>query len=196
MSGDSLSQEQIDALLSGASPDELPEAPDPVAEAVARAEAAATAAPAEDVEADAETGAEAAADGEAAEGDVDADADAGGGDAEAGGRGGGPGGAAGSHTATAKGELTDLFEDLLTPEERDTLGEIGNISMASAATTLSTLLNNQVLITTPTVITTTEAHVVDSYDRPRRWCASATPRACTAPTCSSSVPTTRRSWPT
>ena len=39
----------------------------------------------------------------------------------------------------------------LTPEEIDTLGEIGNICMGTAATTLFTLLNHKVLITTPKV---------------------------------------------
>ncbi len=39
----------------------------------------------------------------------------------------------------------------LTPEEVDTLGEIGNICMGTAATTLFTLLNHKVMITTPKV---------------------------------------------
>ena|SRR5690625_2826182 len=39
----------------------------------------------------------------------------------------------------------------LTPLEMDALGEIGNISFGSSATTLSTLLNQKVDITTPTV---------------------------------------------
>ena len=42
-------------------------------------------------------------------------------------------------------------EDLLSPIEKDALGEIGNISMGSAATTLSTLLGHKVSITTPSV---------------------------------------------
>src|SRR5690625_5054229 len=39
----------------------------------------------------------------------------------------------------------------LTPIEKDTIGEIGNISLGSSATTLSTLLNQKVEITTPSV---------------------------------------------
>ena len=39
----------------------------------------------------------------------------------------------------------------LSPEEIDALGEIGNICMGTAATTLFTLLNHKVLITTPKV---------------------------------------------
>jgi len=42
-------------------------------------------------------------------------------------------------------------DELLTPVEKDALGEIGNISMGSAATTLSTLLGHKVSITTPNV---------------------------------------------
>lgn len=41
--------------------------------------------------------------------------------------------------------------DKLTPEESDALGEIANISMGTAATTLSVLVNNRVDITTPDV---------------------------------------------
>jgi flagellar motor switch protein FliN/FliY len=42
-------------------------------------------------------------------------------------------------------------EDVLTPEESDALGEIGNICMGTSATTLSTLLGKTVSITTPRV---------------------------------------------
>ena len=46
---------------------------------------------------------------------------------------------------------TDLGNETLSPEEIDALGEIGNISMGTAATTLFTLLNHKVMITTPKV---------------------------------------------
>ncbi|MDD3149654.1 MAG: flagellar motor switch phosphatase FliY [Candidatus Gastranaerophilales bacterium] len=42
--------------------------------------------------------------------------------------------------------------EYLTEQEADALGELCNISMGAAATTLSTLLNNKVEITTPTVM--------------------------------------------
>jgi flagellar motor switch protein FliN/FliY len=42
-------------------------------------------------------------------------------------------------------------EDILTDDEKDALGEIGNISMGTSATTLFTLLNQKVTITTPVV---------------------------------------------
>ena len=45
----------------------------------------------------------------------------------------------------------DNVEELLSPIEKDALGEIGNISMGNAATTLSTLLGHKVSITTPSV---------------------------------------------
>lgn len=50
-----------------------------------------------------------------------------------------------------KDENTDSSEMYLTPLEQDTIGEIGNISLGSSATTLSTLLNQKVEITTPSV---------------------------------------------
>ena len=40
---------------------------------------------------------------------------------------------------------------LITKEEMDVIGEIMNISMGSAATAVSTMLDKQVLITTPKV---------------------------------------------
>lgn len=51
----------------------------------------------------------------------------------------------------ANEEIIDPNEETLSPEEIDALGEIGNISMGTAATTLFTLLNHKVLITTPKV---------------------------------------------
>src|SRR5690625_3301109 len=45
-------------------------------------------------------------------------------------------------------DITALY---LTTIEKDTIGEIGNISLGSSATALSTLLNQKVAITTPTV---------------------------------------------
>jgi len=59
------------------------------------------------------------------------------------------------------------FESALTPEQKDILGEIGNISMGTAATTLFTLLNSQkVLITTPKVTVMDWDTLSRGYDRP------------------------------
>lgn len=54
----------------------------------------------------------------------------------------------------------------LTPEEIDALGEVGNISMGTAATTLFTLLGQKVTITTPKVSVITYDELSDSYIDP------------------------------
>lgn len=56
----------------------------------------------------------------------------------------------------------DGLDDL----EKDTMGEIGNISMGSAATTLSQLLNQRVNITTPVVSVTTQEELFKSFEVP------------------------------
>ena len=60
----------------------------------------------------------------------------------------------------------DEFDELLSEIEIDALGEIGNISMGTAATTLSTLLNKKVNITTPRVTITTFDELADDYILP------------------------------
>lgn len=57
-------------------------------------------------------------------------------------------------------------DDYLTEEERDTLAEIGNISMGSAATALSSLINKKVTITVPNVTVSTLAEIQKSYPIP------------------------------
>ncbi len=54
----------------------------------------------------------------------------------------------------------------LTDAERDAIGEIANINMGTAATTLSTLLNNKVTITTPKVSYVTINEISAQYDKP------------------------------
>lgn len=58
------------------------------------------------------------------------------------------------------------FEDALSDIEKDAIGEIGNISMGSAATTMFTLLQNRVEITTPRVMQTTIAELAKKYPIP------------------------------
>ncbi len=58
------------------------------------------------------------------------------------------------------------FSESLTDAERDAVGEIANINMGTAATTLSTLLNNKVTITTPRVSYVTINDISAQYDRP------------------------------
>ncbi|MDR0271840.1 MAG: flagellar motor switch phosphatase FliY [Clostridiales bacterium] len=71
--------------------------------------------------------------------------------------------------------LGNVMEDLgdslpsvdgLSAEDQDVLGEIGNINMGTAATTLFTLLSQKVLITTPHVNVMTWRELSSSYDRP------------------------------
>ena len=71
----------------------------------------------------------------------------------------------GEPAAPLDSSVTDLAESL-TSEEIDALGEIGNISMGSAATTLSQLLNKQVLITSPTVTTTSKKNFLKGFNMP------------------------------
>lgn len=56
--------------------------------------------------------------------------------------------------------------EILTPENIDILGEVGNISMGTAATTLSSLLNNKVEISTPTVSMLYPKELSSKYDKP------------------------------
>lgn len=57
-------------------------------------------------------------------------------------------------------------DDILDPIEKDAIGEIGNISMGSAATALSQLLNQRVNITTPTVKIMSPKELLDSFTAP------------------------------
>ena len=69
---------------------------------------------------------------------------------------------AGSDTATA----TVAGEDPLSDVEKDAIGEVANISMGTSATTLYSLVNKKVNITTPVVEMTTWADVIEEYERP------------------------------
>jgi flagellar motor switch protein FliN len=61
---------------------------------------------------------------------------------------------------------TTETEDYLSTIEQDALGEIGNISFGSAATALSTLLNQKVEITTPTVSVVKRTELKDEFPIP------------------------------
>lgn len=56
--------------------------------------------------------------------------------------------------------------EVLTPQEIDAIGEIGNISMGTSATTLYTLLGKKVTITTPRVSVTTWEELSEQYPEP------------------------------
>src|SRR5690625_2798753 len=53
--------------------------------------------------------------------------------------------------------------DYLSDIDADTIGEIGNISIGSSATTLSTLLNEKVKITTPTIDVIKKSEVMKQF---------------------------------
>ena len=82
-----------------------------------------------------------------------------------------PAEAAGSDSSSSQ------FDDILTDVEKDALGEIGNISMGSAATTLSVLLGHKVNITTPSVSVSSMSMIQEGtgcghyrrLDDGRRW---------------------------
>ena len=57
-------------------------------------------------------------------------------------------------------------EEELTDVEKDAIGEVANISMGSSATTLYSLLNRKVNITTPVVTLATWKTLLDSYEKP------------------------------
>ena len=56
--------------------------------------------------------------------------------------------------------------EVLTDVEKDAIGEVANISMGSSATTLYSLVNRKVNITTPVVTLATWKTLLDSYEKP------------------------------
>jgi len=69
-------------------------------------------------------------------------------------------------TETNNQENVPPLEDLLSSIEMDTLGEIGNISFGSSATALSTLLNQKVEITTPSLSVLHRQHLEKEFQSP------------------------------
>ena len=69
--------------------------------------------------------------------------------------------AADTAPASSEGETFSL-----SASEKDAVGEISNISMGTAATTLSSLLNQKVNITTPSVSVSNWEEISAKYDRP------------------------------
>lgn len=65
-------------------------------------------------------------------------------------------------SAHKKMNITDHFSEM----EQDALGEIGNISFGSSATALSTLLNNKVEITTPSVSLVMRDELEEEFPHP------------------------------
>ncbi|MCR5640394.1 MAG: flagellar motor switch phosphatase FliY [Lachnospiraceae bacterium] len=82
-------------------------------------------------------------------------------------------------TTLSQEEINALFNDAaasqgssapsdgdLTDNEKDTIGEVANISMGTAATTLFSLVNKKVEISTPVVSVSTWSNIADEYVRP------------------------------
>ncbi len=61
---------------------------------------------------------------------------------------------------------SQIDESLLTDTEKDAIGEVANISMGTSATTLYSLVNRKVDITTPVVSLATWENVLEYYEKP------------------------------
>ncbi|MBR5766445.1 MAG: chemotaxis protein CheC, partial [Lachnospiraceae bacterium] len=68
--------------------------------------------------------------------------------------------------AAAEGGSQAPDESLLTDAEKDAIGEVANISMGTSATTLYSLVNRKVNITTPVVTLATWSQIIEDYERP------------------------------
>lgn len=67
-----------------------------------------------------------------------------------------------------KGKENQVEENFgLTNVEKDVIGEVGNISMSTAATTLSSILNHRVEITTPKVSCVPFQEIIDECEIPK-----------------------------
>lgn len=69
-----------------------------------------------------------------------------------------------SDSSAAPSTTSDITP--LSAQECDAIGEISNICMGTAATTLYSLVNQKVTITTPTVSSTTWEELVNEYQKP------------------------------
>ena len=91
---------------------------------------------------------------------ADGDADASSGSSDAG------GGEAPAEASAAPIDMGGGGEDELTDFEKDAIGEVANISMGTSATTLYSLVNRKVDITTPEVTMSTWHDIVENYEKP------------------------------
>lgn len=74
--------------------------------------------------------------------------------------------AAEAEAAGSSGGADAGGDEGLTELERDTIGEVANISMGTAATTLFSLVNKRVEISTPVVNTSTWDEIITMYEKP------------------------------
>ena len=71
-----------------------------------------------------------------------------------------------STASAVENSVPPIDESLLTDVEKDAVGEVANISMGSSATTLYSLVNHKVNITTPTVSMANWNTVLAEYEKP------------------------------
>ncbi|MGN0346455.1 MAG: flagellar motor switch phosphatase FliY [Lachnospiraceae bacterium] len=71
-----------------------------------------------------------------------------------------------SSSGTSSNTATPIDDNLLTEMEKDAIGEVANISMGTSATTLYSLVNRKVNITTPKVELSNWDAVIVDYPRP------------------------------
>jgi len=69
-------------------------------------------------------------------------------------------------SGSSSASVSSADQSLLTDIEKDAIGEVANISMGSSATTLYSLVNRKVNITTPIVELATWDEIVRDYERP------------------------------
>jgi len=70
-------------------------------------------------------------------------------------------------TTTSSDETDGIdLDNLLTSQEKDVLGELGNISIGTSATTLFALLGQRVIITTPEVSVVKLRNLGEDFERP------------------------------
>lgn len=63
-------------------------------------------------------------------------------------------------------KAVEVDQSILTDIEKDAIGEVANISMGTSATTLYSLVNRKVNITTPVVTLATWDTLIDAYEKP------------------------------
>lgn len=71
-----------------------------------------------------------------------------------------------SGAGNADSGVEPVDDSLLSEVEKDAIGEVANISMGSSATTLYSLVNQKVNITTPVVSLARWKNLLDEYERP------------------------------
>ena len=71
-----------------------------------------------------------------------------------------------SEAYTVAADEAAVDDTLLNDMEKDAIGEVANISMGSSATTLYSLVNRKVNITTPVVSLSKWKSLLDEYEKP------------------------------